>query len=134
MVDGVKDLISITQLLPRPVKTKVLCDNQGSIFAVKNRASTRNLKHINLRINWLHEQLSELKIELEHVSTDRNLADLFTKPLNKTRFVQLLPYMLLPTFKVRRSVESDTLHFGILSDQSRNICRDNRNISVGRTP
>ena len=62
-------------------------DNMGSIFLAQNPAQERRTKHIDIRYHFIRECVQERKVlELRHVPTDKQLADVLTKSLGKTKF------------------------------------------------
>ena len=46
-------------------------------------------KHIETKYHYIRENVENGRIELEHVSTSDQLADLLTKPLGRNRFIEL---------------------------------------------
>jgi hypothetical protein len=46
----------------------------------------RNAKHFEVRLRYLQELVDEGKLELRHVSTNEQLGDFMTKPLDETKF------------------------------------------------
>ncbi|KAK1360859.1 hypothetical protein POM88_045333 [Heracleum sosnowskyi] len=46
-------------------------------------------KHISIRYHFIREHVEEGNIELHFVSTDQQLADIFTKPLSEATFTRL---------------------------------------------
>ena len=46
-------------------------------------------KHIDIRHHFLQDHEAKGDIVLQHVSTDVQLADIFTKPLDESRFCAL---------------------------------------------
>ena len=42
-------------------------------------------KHIDIRIHFIREALQDKKVELQHLSTDRMIADLLTKAVPKPK-------------------------------------------------
>lgn len=59
-------------------------DNQGCISILNNPANNRRVKHIDLKYNFVLEHIKRKDFRIEYVSTNDQLADLFTKGL---RFV-----------------------------------------------
>ena len=60
----------------------------GSIFLAQNPAQERRTKHIDIRHHFIRECVQERKvIQLRHISTDKQLADVFTKALGKVKFL-----------------------------------------------
>jgi hypothetical protein len=73
-------------LLDYGVKFKeipLLCDNES---APVNHSRT---KHIDIRHHFLRDHVSKGDIKIDGVSTDNQLADIFTKPLDESRFCKL---------------------------------------------
>ena len=66
-----------------PAATRVFCDNRASLSLVKNRVHHARTKHIKLRENFIREQAEAGIIEPTYVPTDENLADCFTKPIQR---------------------------------------------------
>lgn len=89
--DLVKDLLPIRELLLelhqiKPEPTLVLIDNQSTVKIANNEKGQQRTKHIDIREKWLTEQSDKNKIQVQHCSSDKQLADIFTKPLCKNKF------------------------------------------------
>ena len=69
----------------KPVK--IYCDNQGAIALVKNPVKHGRSKHIDIRYHFTREHVEKGTIELEYVPSNFNLADPFTKPLGRVKWV-----------------------------------------------
>jgi hypothetical protein len=67
-------------------KIPLLCDNESAIKLEKNPVQHSRTKHIDIRHHFLRDHEAKEDIELFHVSTENQLADIFTKPLDETRF------------------------------------------------
>ena len=63
-------------------------DNTGAIALAKDRRSCHKSKHIDRRYLKVREFVEDGKIIVEHVSTDENPADLFTKCVPLAKFVK----------------------------------------------
>jgi len=68
----------------------LLCDNTSAINLTKNSVMHSRTKHIEIRLHFLKEHISNGTCEIKFIGTDLQLADLFTKPLAKDRFNFLL--------------------------------------------
>jgi hypothetical protein len=68
----------------KPAKVDV--DNVGSIFLSKNKTSGERRKHIDLKYNFIREQIQNGLIDVQFVRTSENHADVFTKNLNGEKF------------------------------------------------
>jgi hypothetical protein len=64
----------------------LLCDNENAIKLANNPMQHYRTKHIDIRHHFLRDHEAKGDIELCHVNTENQLADIFTKPLDETRF------------------------------------------------
>ena len=65
------------------------CDNKSAIDISKNPVQHSRTKHIDVRHHFIQELVEAKRIEIEHVATEAQLADLFTKANDFNRFVTL---------------------------------------------
>ncbi|KOM55883.1 hypothetical protein LR48_Vigan10g177500 [Vigna angularis] len=56
-------------------------DNRSAIELAKNPVYHERSKHIDVRFHFIREKIKEGSVELEHVGTKQQIADIFTKPL-----------------------------------------------------
>jgi hypothetical protein len=68
---------------------KLLMDNMSAIALSKNPVHHGRSKHIDTKYHFLCECIEEGKVEVDHVGTTNQLADIFTKPLGRVRFMEL---------------------------------------------
>jgi hypothetical protein len=69
-------------------KVPLLCDNESAIKLANNHVQHSHTKHINICHHFLRDHVAKGNI-LEGVRSEDQLADIFTKPLDKTRFCML---------------------------------------------
>jgi hypothetical protein len=74
--------------------TKVYQDNQGCIALSSNPIYHKRTKHIDIRFHYIRERVENGDVVLVHVPTERQLADLLTKPLPRVRTAMLRDYVL----------------------------------------
>ncbi|KAJ8756354.1 hypothetical protein K2173_025166 [Erythroxylum novogranatense] len=67
----------------------VWCDNLGAAFLSLNPVFKPRTKHIECDYHFVREQCSQGKITVQYISTNDQIADVFTKPLSTTRFSAL---------------------------------------------
>ena len=67
----------------------VYCDNTSAINIFKNLVQHSRTKHIDIRHHFIRELVENKTVVIEHVTTEKQLADIFTKTLDSTRFVSL---------------------------------------------
>lgn len=64
-------------------------DNTSAIHIAKNPVQHSRTKHIDIRFHFLRDRVEKGDIVLYFVETDFQFADIFTKPLDTSRFVRL---------------------------------------------
>jgi hypothetical protein len=70
-------------------KILLLCDNKSAIKLANNLVNHTRTKHIDIRCHFLRYHEAKGDIALSHVSTDKQLADILTKPFDEQRFCTL---------------------------------------------
>ena len=68
------------------VPVHIFGDNQGSLDLVKNPVKHNKSKHIDIRYHFIRDLCMSNAIELSHVASDNNIADIMTKPLPKSKY------------------------------------------------
>lgn len=89
--DGAKESIWLRQLLrdigfEQTDAVKLLVDNLSAIRLVQNPEMHHRTKHIDVRLFFVREVYEDNVIDLEHVSSGNQLADVLTKPLASAAF------------------------------------------------
>ncbi|KAL8157755.1 hypothetical protein AgCh_002454 [Apium graveolens] len=64
----------------------IYCDNTSAINISKNPVMHSRTKHIDVRYHFLRDNVSKGNTELIYISTEKQRADIFTKPLAEDRF------------------------------------------------
>nr|GFB69748.1 hypothetical protein [Tanacetum cinerariifolium] len=72
-------------------KILLYCDNHSAVALCCNNVQHSRSKHIDIRHHFIREQVEKGMVELSFVTTDYQLADIFTKALPRERFEFLLP-------------------------------------------
>jgi hypothetical protein len=70
-------------------KVPLLCDNESAIRMADNPVEHSHTKHIDIRHHFLRDHQQKGDIEIFHISTENQLADIFTKPLDEKTFCRL---------------------------------------------
>lgn len=73
----------------RFTKTPLLCDNGSAIKIANNLVQHPRTKHIDIRHHFLRDHVTKGDIVISHIRTEYQLADIFTKTLDKTHFCKL---------------------------------------------
>src|SRR5206468_3113460 len=71
---------------PQHEPTIVRVDNQSAMKLARNPEFHKRTKHIEVRFHFSRSAIEQKKITLEYISTEEQQADIFTKPLQKTKF------------------------------------------------
>ena len=66
-----------------------MCDNESAIKLANNLVSLSRTKHIDIRHYFLRDHEAKGDIEIRHVSTKKQLVNIFTKPIDESRFCAL---------------------------------------------
>ena len=70
-----------------PLPAHIWEDNQSTICLAKTgRSCSERSRHIEIRYFWIHNFLTSGQVILEHLHTDQMIADMFTKPLQGSKF------------------------------------------------
>ena len=65
------------------------CDNMSAINISKNPVQHSRTKHIDIRHHYIRDLVDDKVITLEHVDTEEQIADIFTKALDANQFEKL---------------------------------------------
>ena len=60
-------------------------DNQGAINLAKNPMYHKRSKHIDVKYHFIRSEVRTGQVKLAYISTDQNIADIFTKPVSKVK-------------------------------------------------
>ncbi|GKB44666.1 putative mitochondrial protein [Tanacetum coccineum] len=64
---------------------EVRCDNESTIKLASNPVFHARTKHIEVRLHYIREKVLDREIELKGIPTKRQVADIFTKALEKPK-------------------------------------------------
>ena len=126
-----------------PVQKNIVYQDNMSAMLLENngrKSSTKRTKHIELRYFFIHDQIQQDKVVLEHCPTLKMRADFFTKPLQGMLFYRLrdLIMNIAPEslyHSSHRSVLQDTGETGegrVESNDNPAESNDNPADSIGR--
>ena len=102
------------QFCKSPVVLEV--DNQGAIALAKNPVKQERSKHIDVRYHFVRSEVTSGVVELYYVPSEYNRADVFTKPVSRGKFQQLLNlHMQNKNYRFRGSVKIN-LAFNTLNE------------------
>ena len=70
-------------------KVPIMCDNTSAIMISKNPVLHSRTKHIEIRHHFIRDHVEKGDVELIHIDTKNQIADIFTKPLNTQQHNEL---------------------------------------------
>jgi hypothetical protein len=66
-----------------------MCDNTSAISVAKNSVFHKKMRHVERRRHFLRDHVEKGDIEMRCIDTERQLTDIFTKPIDSSRFANL---------------------------------------------
>lgn len=73
----------------------IFCDNTSVIAIFDNPVQQSRTKHIDIRHHLIREHVESGTIKLHYVPTDKQLVEIFTKPLDERKFNRLMELSML---------------------------------------
>jgi hypothetical protein len=70
-------------------RVPLMCDNTNAISVAKNPVLHKRMRHLERRHHFLRDHIEKGDIEMRYIDTERQLTDIFTKPLDSSRFAAL---------------------------------------------
>lgn len=99
IVDVIKEIKWMEQLLSELEYKMILpidifIDNQSAIKMAENDVEHDRTKHIDIKYHFMKDEIKAGKIKLSWISTDKQLADVFTKALGSNQFIKIRDQMM----------------------------------------
>lgn len=63
-------------------------DNIGAIEMAKSFENSKRAKHIDIKIHFIKDLTNKSEFVIKYVSSNENLADVFTKTLSQDKFMK----------------------------------------------
>jgi hypothetical protein len=70
-------------------RVPLMCDNTSANSVVKNSVFHKKMRHVERRHHFLRDHVEKGDIEMRYIDTERPLTNIFTKPLDSSRFADL---------------------------------------------
>lgn len=91
--EGAKEIIWLTRMLNElshlTEKPVLQIDNQSTLRLIGNPEFHNRTKHIKVRFYYVREKVEDGEMDINHVTSDDQLADIMTKPFARARFERL---------------------------------------------
>ncbi|WVZ71050.1 hypothetical protein U9M48_019676 [Paspalum notatum var. saurae] len=92
-------------------KIPLLVDSTSAISVAKNPVLHSRTKHIDVRFHFLRDHYEKEDIDLVHIASENQLADIFTKPLEFGAFVRLRGWRCVDNALIKGEIESQWTGF-----------------------
>ena len=79
-------------------KIPIFCDNTSAIAITENLVQYSSTKHIDIRYHFIREHVMNGTIDLNFISSEKQLTDIFTKPLDGSTFTRLVSELGMLSF------------------------------------
>lgn len=76
-----------------PEPTTILCDNNAAINLSEDPSLHQRVKHVDIKFHFLRERVQSREIKMSYINTHDNLADMFTKALDRIKFTRLRGFL-----------------------------------------
>jgi hypothetical protein len=80
--------------VPTTTPTTIYADNTGANSLANGKAITQSTKHINVHYHYARQAVAAGEIIIKQIATDDNIADIFTKDLERVKYVKFAGKML----------------------------------------
>jgi hypothetical protein len=67
----------------------LMCDNTSAISVAKNHVFHKKMRHVERRHHFLRDHVEKGVIEMRYIDIKRQLTDIFTRPLDYSRYADL---------------------------------------------
>jgi hypothetical protein len=72
-----------------PNRVRLMCDNTSAIFIAKMLVLHKRMRHLERRHHFLRDHVKKGDVKMSYNDTERQLADIFNKPLDASHFAAL---------------------------------------------
>jgi len=83
--------VQLTELKVTYQSPIILCDNQSAVLLAHNPILHTRTKHMEIDIFFVHEKVMHKQLTVVHIPGHDQWADILTKPLSSSRFLELKP-------------------------------------------
>ncbi|KAL8146727.1 hypothetical protein AgCh_004464 [Apium graveolens] len=105
----------------------IFCDNTSAIAITENSVHHSRTKHIDIKYHFIREHVMNGTVELYFVPSEKQLADIFTKPLDESTFSRLVSELGLGGYVIYSNASKKGLgcvlmqHGNVISYASRQL-------------
>ena len=84
----IRNLLDELGLLDNTKPTVLFCDNEAAIKIANYHMVTPRSKHFDTKLHFIREKIESGEMAISFCRGNDNVADMFTKPLPKTKFAE----------------------------------------------
>jgi hypothetical protein len=70
-------------------RVSLMCDNTNAIYIAKNLVFHKKMRYVERRHHFMRDHIEKGDIEIRYIDTKRQLADIFSKPLDSSQFADV---------------------------------------------
>jgi hypothetical protein len=70
-------------------RVSLMCDNTSAIYVAKNLVFHKKMRYVERRHHFMRDHIEKGDIEMRYIDTKRQLADIFSKPLDSSQFADV---------------------------------------------
>lgn len=102
LVGGVQDAKWLCSLMEElrmknTAAPKLLIDNQSAVAYCRTGGSMTRTRHVNIRYHFVRDSVESGEVDLDWIPTERQLADIMTKPLERAAFTRIVSQLMEET-------------------------------------
>jgi len=121
---GAREVIALRRIMidlgiPQVKPTTMFEDNQGCIALMHNDVKNKRTKHIEIKYFWIRDQITNGELNMVYCPTERMVADIMTKALNRELFCRLRS--MLGILDVNDCLEEDLVLAGKKNELSEGV-------------
>jgi hypothetical protein len=78
----------------------IYCDNEAAVTLAKNANGHSKIKHISMKAHWIREIVEAEEVLVEGISSEENVADIFTKALHRPKHEKFINMMGMESLNI----------------------------------
>ena len=83
--------------VPQINATVIHGDNQPALHIAHNAVCSELTRHIDVRYHHIRERVERGEVAFRYVPTDKQVADMFTKPMSVVKHIEFTAMLMAPT-------------------------------------
>ena len=91
VANGMAEASWLRQLLAELYSPLVYCNNVSAVYLSTNPVQHQRMKHVEIDLHFVHDRVAVGDVRVLHVPTTSQFADIFTKSLPSSTFLEFRP-------------------------------------------